>query len=160
MAEVGQIILWAGSLSNIPPGYLNCDGTQIAQSDYPELWKTIGTSFGGNPSPGNFYLPDLRGRFIRGVDTGAGRDPNVGSRTDMQNPSVTYSGVGSIQPDAFRMHAHIYNALGVGGEIVQDGGGFGWSELLSGPIGDSETRPINAYLHFLICCQPPSNASR
>ena len=160
MAEVGEVIMWAGAPGNPPPGFLYCDGTQVGQSDYPELYAVTGNSFGASPSPGNFYLPDLRGRFIRGVDDGAGRDPDVGSRTDMENTSVAYSGVGSIQPDAFRTHAHLFTGIINNQESLAAGSDYGGGTTPTMPAGGNETRPINAYLYFLICCKSSGGASR
>ena len=46
-------------------GWLLCDGRLCISSSYPELYNIIGTRFGGNGS--NFYLPDYRGKFLRGM---------------------------------------------------------------------------------------------
>lgn len=70
---LGVVQIWAGR--NLPDNYALCDGAQLRQEDYPELFSVIGTAFNAtadhanNPqttSPGYFRLPDLRGRFIVG----------------------------------------------------------------------------------------------
>lgn len=75
---VGTILPWAGDWSNSAtrPGenWLLCDGSQVSITKYNELFNVLG---GANnlypqvdaPSSGNFYLPDLRGRMVLGVDT-------------------------------------------------------------------------------------------
>ena len=157
MAQVGEIIIWAGSSENFPPGFLNCNGDQISSTDphYVALYNVIGNNFGANPQPGNFFLPDLRSRFIRGFDDGAGRDPDIGMRTDMQDNSLPYGGVGSIQIDALRSHEHQYTGLSDGSDAlnISAGADFGNWQLATNATGGNETRPINAYLFFLICYQ-------
>lgn len=64
----GTIKMWAGQVSKIPIEYKLCDGTELLINDYPELFDTLGVSFGGN-GISSFKLPDLRGRFIVGFDT-------------------------------------------------------------------------------------------
>ena len=70
---VGTINYFASPVA--PSGYLNCDGTLILRSSYPDLFTAIGTRYntGGEPST-MFRLPDLRGEFIRGWDNGKGVD--------------------------------------------------------------------------------------
>lgn len=75
---VGTILPWAGDWSNVAtrPGenWLLCDGSQVSITKYNELFNVLG---GANnlypqidpPQSGNFYLPDLRGRMVLGVDT-------------------------------------------------------------------------------------------
>jgi len=75
---VGTILPWAGDWSNSATrpseNWLLCDGSQVSQTKYNELFNVLG---GANnlypqvdaPNPGNFYLPDLRGRMVLGVDT-------------------------------------------------------------------------------------------
>ncbi|MDD2962265.1 MAG: tail fiber protein [Muribaculaceae bacterium] len=72
----GVIEMWAGG--SAPEGYLLCNGQSVKQSDYPALWAAIGNSYAtaplwngvNNTSPGTGYfnLPDLRGRFVVGVN--------------------------------------------------------------------------------------------
>ena len=57
--------MWAGNTSNIPKGYLLCNGATLNTSTYNKLYKAIGNQWGG--SGGNFKIPDLRDRFIVGA---------------------------------------------------------------------------------------------
>jgi microcystin-dependent protein len=59
----GTVIAFAGH--NPPIGYLSCDGRELNSSEYPDLFKVIGTTYGGNGS--RFRLPDFRGMFLRGI---------------------------------------------------------------------------------------------
>lgn len=58
-AYTGEIRMVAYD-TDIPEGWLVCDGTPHGIADYPELYKVIGTNFGGYDS--YFYLPDMSGR--------------------------------------------------------------------------------------------------
>jgi len=160
MVPVGTILMWAGGTDGIPTGWLYCDGRVVNQSAYPTLFQIIGHHY-GNPPPGSnydpdkqFFLPDLRGRFVRGVDDGAGRDPDVNTRVDMQNPNTPSAGVGSVQADDFRSHTHAYDHFpNAHGNIAA--GQNSWENGMSqtGPAGGNETRPINAALNFIIKAQ-------
>ncbi len=66
---VGQIFAWSGDAP--PTGALACDGSEVAQSAYPELYAICGTLWGSAAS-GNFRLPDLASRVLVGVGTGSG----------------------------------------------------------------------------------------
>jgi len=67
---IGEIVMYGGSTSpNV--NWLPCDGSEVAQGDYPDLYAVIGDNF-GVASVGNFRLPDMRGRTGAGVGTGAG----------------------------------------------------------------------------------------
>lgn len=156
MSIPGTIMMWGGSLTNIPAGWLHCDGTLLSQSVYSNLFRAIQFNFGANPPQGQFYLPDLRGRFIRGVDDGAGRDPDENTRTDMQTPTILSSGVGSIQSHAFQNHVHAYNSFPNGEGNIASGrywqNGTQNTALADAKVyqTSTETRPLNAYLYFII----------
>lgn len=157
MCSPGTIVMWGGTLDNLPVGWLHCDGTLLSQAEYQELWNSIGTNFGANPPDGQFYLPDLRGRFIRGVDDGIGRDPDLNLRTDMQSASTQSATVGSVQSHAFQDHAHTYQIFPVPASEGIAGGSY-WAygsastglASASGSATSTETRPTNAYLYFII----------
>lgn len=72
-APLGSVDLWAGH--GVPEGYLLCEGQQLRQTEYPELYAAIGSAFNTAcdwngqrlvTTEGFFRLPDLRGRFIVG----------------------------------------------------------------------------------------------
>lgn len=81
----GEIKIWSGNPSNIPDGYLLCDGTAYSKDLYPHLYSVIGTTFNNqhigtsytdndvstwvDPASGYFRVPDLRSRFIMGCDS-------------------------------------------------------------------------------------------
>jgi hypothetical protein len=90
-----------------PPGYLICDGKLYDNTRFPELRAALVTAWGGNGT--QFNVPDLAGRFLRGVDPTGARDPDAGSRLASAtggNTGATPSRVGSVQLDQFRSHTH------------------------------------------------------
>lgn len=66
-AKVGTIMPWTGdgtqgfSISNLPIGWLLCDGTLHPADRYPLLASQIGDSYGGDDFDGDF--PDYEGSF-------------------------------------------------------------------------------------------------
>jgi microcystin-dependent protein len=59
----GMIMMWGESFS-APTGWLVCDGAEVSESTYANLFATIGTAFNdGTEAAGNFRLPDFRQRF-------------------------------------------------------------------------------------------------
>ena len=100
-----MIIPYAGSVDTIPDGWLLCDGAELNRVTYQALFDVLGISHGGGDGVLTFNIPDFRGRFLRGVDHGAGRDPNRTVRTAPKPNNVTGFGnsgdkVGSVQADA------------------------------------------------------------
>lgn len=75
---IGAIMPFAGT--NIPYGYLLCDGSEVEKAKYGDLYDVVGNSF-GTPVLGvnTFVLPDLRGRFPLGRDNmdNGGTVPNI-----------------------------------------------------------------------------------
>jgi microcystin-dependent protein len=61
----GTIVAYGGSTP--PAGWLRCDGRTLSRSDsaYQGLFAAIGYLWGGSGDA--FQLPDLQGRFLRGV---------------------------------------------------------------------------------------------
>lgn len=152
----GTIMAYGGDTA--PPGWYMCDGTfGISPAGDPKLFAVIGYRFGGYTSNGThwFLAPDLRGRFLRGRDGGVGRDPDRASRTRMYAEGATGDAVGSVQGDEFKSHTHQW--LGSNGNNSPSSVDFTASEFGSKnqyqntlPTGGNETRPINAYVNFII----------
>jgi microcystin-dependent protein len=154
---VGTIVMWGGK-NNTPDGWLVCDGTPYKQAGiYNVLFLVIGKNF-GNPEKSptydpatDFFVPDLQGQFIRGVDASADGhgDPERSSRVDMKSGAVVGNQVGSVQADEVGPHTHGYDKLGIPGKIAS---GETWAHELNNTAQNVgiETRPKNAYLYFII----------
>ncbi len=57
-----------------PAGFLACNGAAVSRTAYARLFSRISTTFGVGDGSTTFNLPDLRGEFIRGWDSGRGVD--------------------------------------------------------------------------------------
>jgi hypothetical protein len=157
----GVIFPFAGPADKIPPGWLLCNGDTLNKTDYPALFDVINISW-GEPSPGTFNLPDLRGVFLRGV-SGTGNDsftdPDAESRISRHTGGAIGNNPGSYQTDEIESHNHDWR---YGSESDDSGYGGSYSEFTftggsfndaSSPInyrGGNETRPSNAYVHYII----------
>lgn len=69
MNLAGTIMPFAGSA--LPDGALWCNGQSLLRTSYPDLFASIGTTFGAVDST-HFSLPDLRGRAAIGAGQGSG----------------------------------------------------------------------------------------
>jgi hypothetical protein len=167
-------------------GWFLCDGRDIdadldgnlTEAEQDDLIALFTRS--GKHEPGK--LPDLRGRFLRGMDKGAGNDPNSGSRT---GGNV----LGSIQGDEFKSHDHTGTTNGGGdhrhwyddtyysenrGDVTQqdqkgsndsdndnedwitsrltDWSGDHSHGFTTNTRGGAETRPKNVFVNYIIKC--------
>lgn len=58
--------------TNIPAGWLLCQGQEVSRVAYKNLFDVIGVSYGPGDNRITFNLPDLRGRTIVGLETMGG----------------------------------------------------------------------------------------
>lgn len=94
----GVILPYGGSTP--PTGWLLCDGSTISRTTYVNLFQAIGIAHGQGDGSTTFNLPDFRGRFMRGVDGSANRDPDKAARTAANTGGNTGNNVGSVQSNA------------------------------------------------------------
>ena len=95
---VGEVKQYFGA--TIPDKYLLCNGQEIAQADYPELYAVIGSlecCQSGNE--GMFKVPDLQGRFLQGANG------NLGTVKEAGLPNITGSFNSAIND--YRVHGNI-----------------------------------------------------
>ncbi len=171
---LGGILEFGGAV--IPDGFLLCDGSEISRITFAGLFAKISTFHGEGNGSTTFNLPDMRGKFVRGVDNGETNDPDAGSRSAVNNGN-SGDNVGSVQDNAFQSHRHRIglnnNADGIRTALIASGGGTGTvydatahggintgpvfgstiSDFNSGAGGakiSTETRPKNIYVNFII----------
>lgn len=146
---VGTILPYGGT--SAPTGFLLCNGQQVSRSTYSDLFAVIGTAAGSGNGSTTFHIFDFRGRFLRGMDGGVGRDEDRASRTAMNSGGNTADNVGSVQDDEFQSHVHNFGVAFTGESasvryIITLGG----SNTSTTATGGNETRPKNANVNYII----------
>lgn len=135
----------AAQLDNIPPagavlffaqatapvGWLVCDGAVVSRTSYAKLFAAIGTTYGAGDGVTTFKLPELRGEFIRGLDSGRGVDSG--------------RALGSAQAALLADHGHAFltprNGTDGATSFMSDSSGVGSPTGVSG-----DNRPRNVAL--------------
>lgn len=76
-ASIGTIMPWVGDLTEIPAGWLICNGQILNASSYPLLTQTVGNTYGGSGLSGTFpnytgeiALPAISQRALQDIDAG------------------------------------------------------------------------------------------
>ena len=107
------------------------------RTTYAALFAVVGTTYGAGDGSTTFNLPDLRGEFIRGLDSGRGVDSG--------------RALGSFQADEIKAHTHTVTTGGTGSAI--DGGGDRDSDdgtQATSSFGGVETRPRNIAMNYIV----------
>lgn len=72
----GMVTSWAGSHTNVPSGWLLCDGSAISRTTYADLFAVIGTNFGAGNGSTTFNLPDYQLYWLVGAPSTLTTAPN------------------------------------------------------------------------------------
>lgn len=165
LVPVGTVVSYAGR--NIPLGWMLCDGRVVSRTTYSDLFDAIDTSWGSGTSPNTFRIPDMRGLFVRGVDTSnivgsTNNDPEHASRLASNTGGNSGNQVGSKQIDDIKSHTHtIANqniwqtnpASGLPSLIAYYHNGSSSISFITPTVnasGGLESRPKNVYVYFII----------
>lgn len=113
-----------------PLGYLACDGAEVSRTDYPRLFKAIGTLYGSGNGKTTFNLPNCAGRVSQG-------------------PNAKYAVGASIPaglPNIYgKFSRNVNNAFGCDGKLFRNldyGGGSGGK---SGPYSSGVSFNASRY---------------
>lgn len=71
--------------TDVPEGWLLCNGAAVSRSTYSRLFAKIGTKYGSGNGSTTFNLPNLNDRVLQGT-TNTG---NVGNRLEAALPNIT-----------------------------------------------------------------------
>lgn len=169
---VGTIIAFAGPADRFrgrATEWLLCDGTELASSEHQDLFHVIQYSYGGGN--GRFKVPDLRGVFLRGLDSPQGPNSSAGKDSEPARAVGSYQGDSTKLPNnAFRTsaagkHSHRFHVVSddkggtddhvaVGDPIADRGwhetSGDGDHDHVVNSGGDTETRPKNIAINYYI----------
>ena len=165
---VGTIMPFGGNGVKVaelkPQGWLLCDGAKVSINDYKNLHNVIGNACGNGGA--DFYLPDLRSVFLRGVDgpDAKNHDPNVNARTAQNDGGHTGNEVLTRQGDEFKKHKHpiVESWLRCGVYSMEKSAGgyhFDRTEKKDSETtdqGGDETRPVNVSVNYIIFAGLPA----
>jgi microcystin-dependent protein len=103
---IGEIRMFGGTFA--PAGWLFCDGSVLAISEYDTLFNLIGTTYGGD-GQSTFQLPDLRGRvpIHWGTDSSTGSSFQIGQAAGTETVTLTTQQI--------PQHNHLLMATNVAG---------------------------------------------
>jgi hypothetical protein len=170
----GIFLPWAGGLI-APAGWLLCNGAAYLIATYPLLAAALGT--GGTdgvswnqtapPAAGFFNVPDLRGVFLRGLDSGKGLDPSRVLATFQADMFASHTHIQTAHAHTITdpQHQHLYQS-GAGGGGTSGSGSTGPTSAQTGfaptgitinsaiavnqTTGSTETAPKNLAAPFII----------
>lgn len=147
-------IIYIGT-STVPTGWLEGNGDAVSRTTYAALYSAYGVTFGQGDGSTTFNLPDCRGRFVRGWDHSAGRDPDSATRTASATGGSSGDYVGSVQTSTITAHVHTVATTvgldtGTGAGAVVHTTGATVNSGTTPPSGGAETRPINIALMCII----------
>lgn len=137
-------VKWVAYSGPPPSGWLACDGSQVSQASYPNLYAALGTTWGPDGG-GLFTLPDLRGRSLVGSGTGAGLSArSVGDTGGEENHQLTVAEMPS--------HTHTGESSSTVGTTTTAGLNYPvYAHSVTGPAGGDQ--PHNT-MHPFAVLQP------
>lgn len=111
------MVMWKAS-TNVPDGWLECDGSAVSRTTYAALFADIGTTYGSGDGSTTFNLPSQARRVLVGRGgTGSGTLANtVGSTGGTETVTLTQS---QIPTNFIRGTISVLGAA-VGGQTVPD----------------------------------------
>lgn len=83
LAPCGMIAFF--HTTDVPDGWLLCNGAQVSRTEYARLFAKIGTKYGAGDGNTTFALPNLDGRVLQGT-TNTG---NVGNYLEASLPNIS-----------------------------------------------------------------------
>ncbi len=137
----GVVSVFAGS--SAPTGWLLCDGSTISRSTYSGLFAAIGTTYGVGDGSTTFRIPDLRGEFIRGLDSGRGVDSGRSLGSAQSSANLSHNHTGSTSSSTHSHSGSNSNTVG--------GAGSTQPYVLPGPAWPSthNTSPDGSHTHSI-----------
>lgn len=156
-APVGSIVAMATRV--VPNGYLECNGNTVSRTVYSDLFSKIGTTFGNGDGSTTFNLPDLRGEFIRGFDSGRGIDPSRQFASSQSESFKAHNHKNGVADDSYGSgaSANVYGetmidipGMAEGRNQTSTGGLTNTRQGFTSTDGGVETRPRNIALVYVI----------
>lgn len=106
----GMIMIWGGDQSNIPDGYLYCNGAAVSRVTYAALFAKIKTYYGAGDGANTFNIPLFVSRFPFGSNQSQGSVAIPGLQQGNSQHTHGVSGIDVLANNG--SHSHSINASG------------------------------------------------
>ncbi|CAF26567.1 phage tail protein [Bartonella quintana] len=133
------------AMEKLPDGWLVCDGKEYSRKEYADLFEALGETWGKGDGQTTFNVPDLRGMFLRGLDSGKGIDKkrSLGTKQEESFKAHTHEGTTERAGE----HTHKYEVYTKSIDIIASTNG--WEAMYNHPNKNKvwETRSAGAHEH-------------
>ena len=124
----GMLVAFGGITA--PVGWFMCDGSAVSRTTYADLFAAIGVDYGIGDGATTFNIPDMRGRFPQGKDSGEPTFDALGG----------IGGEKAVQMTVDQVPVHMHGLRGAGhgdgdrpiGVQGPDSSGFGTNTITPG----------------------------
>lgn len=146
----GTVLPFAGTTA--PNGWLLCSGQLVSRTTYSTLFGIIGTTYGAGDGSTTFNLPDLRGEFIRGLDSGRGLDAGRALGSQQEATTVRGGGIDSTADSTWVRPTPAINNPDATTAVTGDRLLIDKAETTTESVSMTEfsVRPRNVALHYII----------
>ena len=156
---VGTINMYAGATTDVPTGWLLCNGAAVSRTTYAQLFAVLDTEYGVGDGSGTFNVPNFvtSNKFPRAATNDAGRGTTGGSSTHTLTESEIPSHTHAISPNP---HNHSSTSAVTGGALdannpatVPASSTTGNTSLTNAATGGGaahENKPPFLDVHFII----------
>ena len=148
----GVVLPFGGSI--VPNGWLLANGAAVSRSGKARLFSVYGTTFGAGDGSTTFNLPDLRDRYIIGVNTNAlgtqiaEQLPNISGRVKMYNNMLLFPNKAFSITDAIESSMQVQ----LSGSAIQQNLLFNAHDSTATYVNSGKVYPLSLALNFIIKC--------
>ena len=152
LMPTGVVLPFGGS--TVPNGWLLANGAAASRSGKARLFSVYGTTFGAGDGSTTFNLPDLRDRYIIGVNTNA-----LGTQIAEQLPNITAKIEGVFTTSnpptvsgAFSWSDNFVSVITAGGNYNRGSLNFNAHNSNTVYTDSGKVYPLSLALNFIIKC--------
>ena len=120
----GLVVPWSAYYSNMPSGWIACEGQAVSRSTYSKLYNVISTIYGNGNGSTTFNVPDLRGRVVAGFNSSNSKFNSVGEKGGAETHKLTIAEMPSHNHSGNTSSAGNHNHEMRGWRLTTNGGSY------------------------------------
>ncbi len=154
---IGEVRMWTGSMSLLPPGWLPCDGSVLSRTNFSILFAVIGDRYGPGDGLTSYKIPDFRDRSPMGASATVNGLP----QTTVSGPLTVFGGASAHILTVGEMPVHEHDMQHTHDILGDLGGTTGTTHVqflsASAPIAQPTSAPSQQFTQTTGNGQPHNN---